>query len=113
MSTSAKPDSYASDGTIAVEKPHYFASLKDILGLERLAYVAGILTPIFAVPQLLEIWISRDVSGVSLPTWIAFLALSTFWAFYSVAHRVKPMMVMYIPQAALQVFIVYGIIIFR
>jgi uncharacterized protein with PQ loop repeat len=113
MSTSAKSDSYASDGTIAAEKPHYVASLKEVLGLERLAYVAAILTPIFAVPQLLEIWISRDVSGVSLATWIAFLALSTFWAIYSVVHRAKPLMVMYIPQVTLQVFIVYGIIIFR
>ncbi len=81
--------------------------------IDRFAYVAGIAAPVFTVPQLLEIYIGQTSAGVSLITWSTYLLLSTYWSIYGIIHRQKPITVMYISQATIQIFIVTGIIVYR
>ena len=84
---------------------------KELL-VDRFAYLFGILVPIAALPQLFTIWSQQDASAVSIGTWSAYFALSTFWSAYSIVHRQWPLIVMYVSQWALQIFIIVGIIRF-
>lgn len=47
-------------------KPSLFKST-----IEKFAYIAGIASPVVTLPQVFQIWISRDSLGVSLVTWIS------------------------------------------
>lgn len=80
--------------------------------VDRFAYLFGILVPIAALPQLITIWSQQDVTGVSMGTWASYLALSTFWSVYSIVHRQWPLILMYVSQWALQIFIIIGIVRF-
>lgn len=77
--------------------------------VDRFAYLFGILAPIAALPQLITIWTQQDVTGVSMGTWASYLALSTFWSAYSIVHRQWPLILMYVSQWGLQIFIIVGI----
>ena len=81
--------------------------------VDEFAYISGVLTPIFTIPQLLEIWIGQTTEGVSSVTWVSYLMLSLFWTFYGIVHKEKPIIVMYASQAFVQIFIIVGIVIFR
>lgn len=81
--------------------------------VDRFAYISGVLTPLFAIPQLLEIWLGQTTEGVSTITWTAYIFISLFWTFYGIVHREKPIILMYASQAFVQVFIIWGIILYR
>ncbi len=94
-------------------KKQTYPSKKPLLRFfDNIAYAAGVLTPAFTLPQLYEIYAHHDASGVSLITWSAYLVLSIFWMLYGIVHKEKPIILMYFSQAFLQIFIVWGIVIY-
>jgi uncharacterized protein with PQ loop repeat len=95
------------------KKQAYPNKSRFIRSIDHVAYVAGILVPAFTIPQLLEIWIHKEAGGVSLLTWSSYLLFSLFWTVYGIVHREKPIILMYASQALLQIFIVWGILLFR
>lgn len=98
---------------VHLKKQHYPSKKRGIRTLDNLAYVAGVLTPVFTIPQFLEIWLQQNAAGVSFFTWASYLLLSIFWTIYGVVHKEKPIIVMYASQATIQIFIVYGIFLYR
>ena len=46
--------------------------------------------PILTVPQLYNIWILRDTTGVSMFTWLFFTIGSGIWTWYGIEHKEKP-----------------------
>ncbi len=76
---------------------------------DRSAYLMGAVTVAVNVPQLITVWTSRDVSGVSLVSWIGFFLGSCFWLCYGLLHREKPIITVNAALIAVQGFIVLGI----
>lgn len=79
---------------------------------DALVYIAGIATPLFTLPQFLQIWVNQNAGGVSVTTWSAYLIISIIFTIYGFLHKEKPIIVMYLSQAILQIFIVIGIFIY-
>jgi uncharacterized protein with PQ loop repeat len=79
--------------------------------MDKLVYVVGILTPIMTSPQVYEIWVKQNAAGVSLLTWSAYALFSLVWATYGFLHKEKPIILMYILQAFIELFIIIGIVI--
>lgn len=58
--------------------------------IDRGVYAVGILGVLVIIPQILKIWVDRDINGVSVITWIGFSIGALFWLFYGIIHKVKP-----------------------
>ena len=57
--------------------------------LDRIIYFIGIFTPIVTVPQLLEIWVNQNASGVSLISWAGYLIAVSFWLVYGLVMNIE------------------------
>lgn len=88
----------------SAQKHNAFAASTD-----KAVFLVGFFGVIIYIPQLLKIWMERNVSGVSLITWSGFFLGSIVWIFYGIAHKQKPIIYINIIMAILQVVIVVGI----
>ncbi|MBN2330617.1 MAG: hypothetical protein JXC85_02280 [Candidatus Aenigmarchaeota archaeon] len=77
--------------------------------MDKLIYVVGIAGPVMAIPQLLKIWVEKNVSGVSGITWFAFLIIAIFWMMYGILHREKPIILTYAAWLIMDILIITGL----
>lgn len=78
--------------------------------LDKSAYLMGAVTVAVNVPQLITVWTSPDVSGVSLISWTGFFLGSCFWLSYGLLHGEKPIIAVNAALIAVQGLIVLGIL---
>ncbi|MFN7991686.1 MAG: hypothetical protein U0R44_06020 [Candidatus Micrarchaeia archaeon] len=80
--------------------------------LDRLVFIVALTGVVMTVPQVFEIWVMKNPSGVSLISWSAYTLASAFWVVYGIAHREKTIMVVYSLYTVLNALIVAGILIY-
>jgi len=80
--------------------------------LDIIAYIAAILGPLIAIPQLWKIWYSQNALGVSILTWSGYMVGGIFWLLYGVAHKEKPIIIMNLLWFVLSLIIILGILRF-
>jgi len=78
--------------------------------MDYLIYGVAILSPIMTMPQLMQIWVDKNVAGVSLLTWSSYTVFAAFWLIYGLVHKEKPIIVSNIFSGTLNIIIVIGII---
>lgn len=85
---------------------------KFIKFLDKVIYAAGIAGPILVIPQVIEVWINKEASGVSIPSWIGFTVLAIIWLIYGIVHKEKPLILMYTGLIIMDGLVVAGAIIY-
>lgn len=80
---------------------------------DYLMYVVGLLGPLALFPQVIEVFSSHSVAGLSLLTWVLLACINVMWLFYGVLHRAYPIVVANMGMAVLNVSIVIGILMYR
>jgi uncharacterized protein with PQ loop repeat len=55
--------------------------------LNRLIPGLSVFTMVMTIPQVWTIWAGHRASGVSLPSWAAYLASAVVWFFYGLHRR--------------------------
>lgn len=80
--------------------------------LDRFIFVVGFLGPLFALPQIWQIYHYQDADGVSAVSWSAFLFFSIIWLMYGLVHNEKPLIVSNILWILFNFLIVLGVIIY-
>lgn len=58
--------------------------------IDNIIYFVGMVGPIMTIPQVWNIWIEQNASGVSPISWSAYLIVSMFWLTYGITHKEKP-----------------------
>ncbi|OGK38066.1 hypothetical protein A3F03_02505 [Candidatus Roizmanbacteria bacterium RIFCSPHIGHO2_12_FULL_41_11] len=58
--------------------------------VDRLVLIMSVVTPLMTVPQVLQVWVDRQVAGLSLATWGTYAFSSLLWLIYGVKHKDKP-----------------------
>jgi len=81
--------------------------------LDKLTYVAGIALPLFTIPQAISIYSNKNVSGVSLLTWLFYLFSSAMFAVFGIIHREKLLIVTYVPFVIVEAVIVVGLVLYK
>ncbi len=81
--------------------------------MDKAIYPIGILGPVMTVPQLLEVWTTKDVSGLSLLTWSSWVIIASFWLFYGVLHKEIPIILSYALWILVELGVVVGIILYK
>ncbi|MES2226111.1 MAG: hypothetical protein V4480_04880 [Patescibacteria group bacterium] len=80
---------------------------------DMLMYAVGIVSPLALLPQAMEVYVHRDVAGLSLVTWGLLGCASLLWTLYGVLHREYPILVTNAGMTLLNFGIVIGILLFR
>lgn len=57
--------------------------------LDAVMYVIGALGLVMTIPQVVEIWVYHNASGVSALSWGSYFIFSIFWLVYAIAHRTR------------------------
>ena len=81
--------------------------------INKFIYFAGGFGVAVIIPQVTKVWITKDVSGVSLTTWAGFFIASSFWLLYGMVHKEKPIIFTNIAVCFLDFLIILGIVIHR
>ena len=81
--------------------------------LDKIIFLIGLLGPVFTIPQVTEVWIGKDVAGVSLFSWTSYVVLAFVWLLYGIVHKEKPIIFAYTLWIAVDLLIVIGVIIYK
>jgi uncharacterized protein with PQ loop repeat len=79
--------------------------------LENVLRVMSVVTMLMTVPQVLNIWIDGNASGVSIMSWGAYLVSACLWLAYGLQKRDKTIYLACIGWIALDAAIVAGVIV--
>lgn len=80
--------------------------------IDHIMMVAAVAHPLIAVPQALQIYITKEAAGLSLFTWFVFGLLGLVFMAYGIAHRLKPYILMQLCWMVVNVSIVIGILLY-
>ncbi len=80
--------------------------------IDRVIYPVALLGPIVTVPQFLDVWTSKDASGLSLLTWSSWVVISVFWLIYGMLHKESPIIFANILWILVQGGTVLGILLY-
>lgn len=81
--------------------------------LDHLMIVVGLAGPLALIPQLITIWIDKDISGLSLLTWSLLAIGSLLWLIYGIARRMPAIIAGNTLLTIFNCLIVIGILSFR
>ncbi len=81
--------------------------------IDWLMMVTAFAFPLVGLPQAVQIFHSHDASGVSLLSWVAFLAFDAIEMFYGMAHSIKPLIITGILWLIVDGLVVLGILMYH
>lgn len=85
---------------------------EEVRWIDRAMMLVSILNPLVAIPQAVVIYVNQDATNVSLATWLSFMLVGVVLTFYSVAHRIRPMIINQILWFVVDIAIIVGIFIY-
>lgn len=91
---------------------HHHPHKKPVSALDHFMYAVAFLSPLFTLPQFYDIWVKRDVAGVSLTTWGAYTVSSFLWLLYWKEHNEMWILISQVLIFALNLGIVAGILLY-
>lgn len=77
------------------KKQKYPHPNKAIAWFDRFIIVVGLFNAVATIPQVLQIWVNQDASGVSLISWSYYMFGSTMFLIYGIIHKEIPIIVNY------------------
>ncbi len=90
---------------------HFHLSRKKKITLfDRVVMVAAVLYPLSGIPQAFNVF-KGNVDGVSVVSWLSFMAFSILFLVYGIVHKIKPMIVTNILWLFVDGLVVWGILL--
>lgn len=80
------------------------------IGVELIGFAAAFLTTIAFIPQVIQVWKSKSVEGLSLTTYIIFIIGVFLWFLYGLSIRSLSMIIANFITVLLASVIIYFII---
>ena len=72
---------------------HFHISKKrQLTWLDKIAVIAAFVYPLSGLPQVIEV-LQGNSEGVSVLSWLGFMAFSSFFLIYSLVHKITPMII--------------------
>ncbi|MGI0102795.1 MAG: PQ-loop domain-containing transporter [Nitrosotalea sp.] len=88
------------------------SSPRNVRLLDRITFFAGVVGPFTILPQVYEIFSTKNASGVSLTSWILMFVVTLPWIFYGMAHKEKSIVVSFILWEVVNLFVIAGILMY-
>ncbi|MFH1586011.1 MAG: SemiSWEET family transporter [archaeon] len=80
--------------------------------MDKIIYPVAFAGPIMTLPQVYNIWIKKNASGVSIISWSSYLLFSMLWLTYGLMHKEKPIIYSSILWVILELLLVAGLLIY-
>jgi MtN3 and saliva related transmembrane protein len=80
--------------------------------IDRAMAGAAVIHPLTALPQVIQIYTTQSAAGVSLLTWLMFMALGSIFLAYGIVHRIKPFIVTQILWFIVDFLVVIGVLLY-
>lgn len=81
--------------------------------LDKAVYGAAIIAPFALVPQIIQLYTTKDAGVLSLPTWAILGTVNCLWLVYGIYHRESPITITNALLALFNFTIVLGILLYR
>jgi len=94
------------------KKQKYPHPNKKVAWFDRLIILVGVFNAVATIPQVLQIWIGQDATGVSLTSWSYYTFGSMMFLIYGIIHKEIPIIVNYSAALMLYALIVLGTIMY-
>lgn len=65
---------------------------KELL-IKRAVLLVAIVEPLMTIPQIYEVWVNRQIAGVSLTTWMMYAVAAVIWLLYGLQLKDKPLII--------------------
>jgi len=87
---------------------------RDILKrfLDYVMYAVGVLAPLALLPQVIQIYATKNASGISLATWVLLAFFNILWVLYGIAHKDKPIIIAHVLFAILNTLVAVGALLY-
>ena len=95
-----------------MESKQTAAQKKRMALVDKLMMVAATAHPLTALPQVIQIYSTQDVAGVSLQTWLGFMMIGSLYLYYGILHKLKPIILNQILWFIVDILVVAGVLIF-
>jgi uncharacterized protein with PQ loop repeat len=80
---------------------------------DKFMIVVGSLAPLAVLPQVIQLYVHHDASGLSMLTWSLLASINALWAVYGIIHKERPLIIANTGLAILDFLIVAGILLYR
>ena len=80
--------------------------------MDKAIYGATTFGIVMTIPQIMEIWVGKDASGVSALSWVSYMLVSIFWLVYGLLHKEKPIIFGNTIWLFLYVIIIWGTLLY-
>lgn len=87
--------------------PHKFKNL-----IDKLVIIGGVVGPVMTLPQVFEIYMNQNASGISVITWSTYIGLSLLWLVYGIIHKELPLIIVNTLTFILNIIIVTGAVLY-
>lgn len=101
---------------MATKHPHHLhKSTKKSDNLVTLDFVVNIfmfMSPLFEIPQAINIYTQKNSHTVSLATWSLFFVASVAWLIYGLRHKLRSVVIIQIIYMVIEASVVVGILLY-
>lgn len=80
--------------------------------LDRLVVVMAVVGPLLGIPQVVDIYVGQDASGVSLLAWLGFSFYTLVFLIYGITYKLRPVIVAQSLWLCVYVFVISGILLY-
>ena len=91
----------------------HLSKKQKITVIDKLMSMAAVIHPLMGVPQVIAIYSTQNVSGISLTTWFGFMTLGLVFLAYGLVHKIKPFVMTQILWFIVDFFVVFGVLLYR
>jgi len=81
--------------------------------VDRMMAFIGVMGPLATLIQVVHIFATRNVGGISVYTWIGYMIVSTCWFVYGFFYKDKPIMIVNSLSFLVNSFIVAGFVMYH
>jgi|SRR5687767_2435947 uncharacterized protein with PQ loop repeat len=80
--------------------------------LDGLVTAMAVVGPLFGLPQVYEIYVGQDASGVSLASWLGFSFYTLVFLTYGIVYKLKPVIIAQSLWLCIYILIISGILLY-
>jgi uncharacterized protein with PQ loop repeat len=78
--------------------------------MEKAIYPIGLVGPVITIPQLIQVWMTQDASGLSLVTWGTWILIGVFWLLYGLSKNDRALVYSYMAWIVVEGGVIAGIV---
>ncbi len=84
---------------------------KELKEINKVIMVVAIVEPLTTLPQVVQVMVDKDVSGVSVLTWGLYVFFEVIWLIYGLAIKNKPIAITNLLWIIMDALVVVGVLL--